>query len=134
VAGDHSSVTWSGNAWQGARMIVCFALLRGWACELNNASNNNFPFVDEYNKSGAQYNWITSWIDPPQTAPWANGVYRRRASNCIVYFNPVDNGSQTVVATGHKLPNNGYSDASVNNGAAFTSFVIKAGDGLITLP
>ena len=52
-----------------------------------------------------------------------------------MYLNPVDGStSQVVTATGHKLPNNGFSDGTVNNGAAFTQFTMKAGDGLITLP
>ena len=136
IAGDHSNVVWSGNVWQGARMIVCFLLLRGWGSALYNNINNDIPYMDEYNKGGtAASNWIKTWIDPPQLAPWSGTIYRRRAVEGIVYYNPPDGStSQVVTATGHKLPNGGFSDSTVNNGAAFTSFTMKAGDGLITLP
>lgn len=137
VAGNNSSVVWSGNAWQGARMVLCFALLRGWGLQMANGTDNNTPYLDEYNKGGTSAsNWIKTWLDTADTAsvPWSNGVYRRRANEGIVYFNPVDNGNQTIFVTGHKLPNGGYSDGLVNNGQPFTQFTLKAGDGLITLP
>jgi hypothetical protein len=132
----------SGTFWQAARMMVAFALLRGWAIELSGNSTNyyaNDPWMDEYQEGALNVlNWLGPPIDPPLTttnlAQGPQGIYVRRFTNGTVYLNPLGNGRQTVTAAGHNLATAGYGDPAINNGAAFTSFVMQDADGRITLP
>lgn len=70
-------------------------------------------------------------IDPPQTSPWSNGVYRRVFEHGVVLVNPKVNGSQTVnVGPGLKRFT-GTQDPVQNSGSSVTSLTLAAGDGII---
>jgi Chitobiase/beta-hexosaminidase C-terminal domain len=132
----------TGNYWQGARYALGFALLRGWAFDLG-IDDGTFFWLDEYNKSagGSQagnYNWLGAPIDGPQSTPWNLGMYRRRFANGTVYLNPCGNGAQNYTLQSgdmkHALPNGGYSDPAVNNGALLTVLSINDCDMRILVP
>ena len=72
-------------------------------------------------------------IDPPQFAPWQNGVYRRRFENGMALVNPKGNGAQTVrIEEGYRKIA-GRQDPATNNGRAVTSVTIPDRDGLILI-
>jgi len=141
----------TGTFWQAARYSLGLALCGGWAhfIAMGSAPSGNVydylpGWLDEYNKSGAQWNWLGAPIDPELTGVPAtdtangtllsNGVYRRRFTNATVWANPLGNGTQTFSASGHALSNGGFSDPAINNGAAFSSLILYDADGRITLP
>ena len=137
------SATQTGNYWQGARYSLGIALLRGWAHELSTTDYTTLPFwLDEYNKSGAQWNWIGPPIPLLTTniAKGSQGMYRVLFQFGTLFVNPLGNGNQTVDASllpggqCHALPNGGFSDPAINNGALLTSFVMKDADMRIVLP
>jgi len=72
-------------------------------------------------------------MDPPQTSPWSNGVYRRVFENGVVLVNPRGNGTQTVdVGSGLKRFS-GTQDPSHNNGSSVTALTLAAADGIILM-
>jgi hypothetical protein len=88
-------------------------------------------WYDEFDLAGTSTTkWLGEAIDPPQTTPWQNGVYRRRFAAGVVLVNPKGNGSQTVsVGAGyHRF--SGTQDSTTNNGAAASSVTLADRDGL----
>ena len=150
--GNHAQ---TGTYWQGARYCIAMALLRGWAmdpgAELGGPSGYYAtpPWFDEFNKgaglnAGGSNNWLGPMVSPKVTGNnttdtangtlLSNGVYKVVYTHGTVWFNPNGNGTQTITVSGHALPNGGYSDPSINNGAAFSTLTLLDADGRITLP
>ena len=72
-------------------------------------------------------------VDPPQTAPWTQGVWRREFEYGLVLVNPKGNGTRTVnVGSGWKRIK-GTQDPVHNSGQAVTSLTLEAQDGIILL-
>ena len=92
---------------------------------------NQIVWFDEFDLAGTGgTHWLGKAIDPPQTSPWQNGVYRRNFEHGTVLINPKGNGSKTVTMeagyhrfTGHQAP-------GVNNGQAATTVTLLDRDGL----
>jgi hypothetical protein len=72
-------------------------------------------------------------VDPFQTGPWLQGVWKRTYANGIALCNPAGNGTQTVSLGGTYTRLNGSQVPSINSGATATSVTIPAGDGIILL-
>ncbi|MGH8588195.1 MAG: putative glycoside hydrolase [Gammaproteobacteria bacterium] len=89
-------------------------------------------WFDEYDLAGSRNtSWLGNAIDSPQTAPWQNGVYRRRFQNGMVLVNPRGNGDRTVtIGSGYKRFK-GKQDTAHNNGLAATSVELADRDGIL---
>jgi hypothetical protein len=85
--------------------------------------------------AGAGY--LGQAIDPWQTGPWSNGVWKREYQNGIVLWNPKGNGQQTVslAGLGNLKHIQGSQDPAINNGASVAngSVTLNDRDGLILL-
>jgi hypothetical protein len=137
--------TSTGTFWQAARMVVCFALLRGWGVEFQSGNGvyiANDPWMDEYQKgSAAVWNWLGVPIDAPllttNLAQGSQGMYVRRFTNGTAYLNPLGNGTQTItIQDSHKreLTTAGFGDPAINNGTLHTTtFTMYDGDGRILI-
>lgn len=86
---------------------------------------SSVPWFDEYDvKLGYP-------VDPPQTQPWQNGVYKRAFQHGLALVNPT-NTPETV-----SLPPNtwkhfyGSQDPMVNNGQAVTRITLPPRDGVL---
>jgi len=86
---------------------------------------------DEFTAGTGSNKWLGTPIDPPQTAAWSKGVWRRRFTGGVVLCNPPGNGSQTVNPGPGYTRFSGSQAPSINNGAAVTGTVTLADrDGL----
>jgi hypothetical protein len=98
------------------------------AVNVSNRQAYTYPNVD------AGLGWTGPWVDPAQTAPWQNGVYRRRAQFATVYWNQRGNGSRTVTfdsgtpVQAHYL---GVQNPSYDNGNVITGMTFGDRDGAI---
>jgi hypothetical protein len=135
---------WGATQWQAVRFGFAAAMQRNWHYALNCGQNdyNNVGLTDEQVQtvSGkANYGWLsagTQRLDPPQSAAWSNGVWRRRFPNGWVLWNPRGNGAQTVTipSTLCRIKTRGYGNASVNSGACgATSVTLQDADGLFLI-
>jgi hypothetical protein len=98
------------------------------AVNVSNRQAYTYPTVD------AGLGWTGPWVDPAQTAPWQNGVYRRRAQFATVYWNQRGNGSRAVTfdsgtpVQAHYL---GVQNPSYDNGNVITGITLGDRDGVI---
>lgn len=89
-------------------------------------------WLDEFDLAGkGSTNWLGKAIDPPQTLPWQNGVYRRRFQNGMALVNPKGNGEQTVVVQPGYSRFTGIQQPAINNGKPVSSLTLPDGSGLI---
>jgi len=89
-------------------------------------------WFDEYDLAGGKNtSWLGNAIDPPQTTPWQNGVYRRRFQNGMVLVNPRGNGDRTVTIGAGYTRFKGKQDPVYNNGQVATSVVLRDRDGIL---
>ncbi len=89
-------------------------------------------WLDEYDLAGkGGTNWLGEAIDPPQSLPWQNGVYRRRFQNGMALVNPKGNGEQTVDVQPGYSRFTGIQQATVNNGRPASSLTLPDGSGLL---
>ncbi len=72
-------------------------------------------------------------VQPRQTAPWKQGVWRRDFEGGVALVNPKGNGVQTVDLDGRLRRIAGTQDPTTNNGASVTSVTLADRDGLILL-
>jgi hypothetical protein len=94
------------------------------------ADYGSTPLFDEY-KVALGYP-----TDPPPTAAWSNGVYRRNFQNGTVLVNPKGNNNGAAVTVtlepGYKHFS-GTQDSTTNNGAVVTSVTLQPRDGVILI-
>ncbi|MGH8568760.1 MAG: hypothetical protein ACREXX_16030 [Gammaproteobacteria bacterium] len=89
-------------------------------------------WFDEYDLAGtANTKWLGTAVDPPQTSPWQNGVYRRRFQNGVAFVNPRGNGNRTVVVGSGYKRFKGKQAPTVNNGNPATSITLQDRDGIL---
>jgi fibronectin type 3 domain-containing protein len=95
------------------------------------------PWFDEYDPEGVPggTSWLGEPIDPPQTAPWQNGIYMRRFEFGAALVNPKGNGTRTVtLPTGERYKRiDGRQVPSINNGQDVTSVTLNDRDGLLLI-
>jgi hypothetical protein len=132
---------WGTTQWQAVRFGFAAAMQRNWWYALNCGAGayNSVGLMDEQFQGGS-FGWLsngTQRLDPPQSAAWSNGVWRRRFPNGWVLWNPRGNGEQTVSVptTIYRLKHRtdgpdgtGYGDPLVNNGQQITGGVATLGD------
>jgi hypothetical protein len=142
LTGNQSS--WGATQWQAVRYGFAAAMQRNWHYALNcgNQAYSSIGLLDEQVQTvngKANYGWLsagTQRLDPPQSAAWSNGVWRRRFPNGWVLWNPRGNGAQTVTipSTLCRIKTRGYGNASVNSGACgATSVTLQDADGLFLI-
>ncbi len=95
-----------------------------------------FSFTDK-NKGYSSVPWFDEYdvdlgipIDPPQTRPWKNGVFRRRFENGVVLVNPNRTDARIEIEPGYKKIN-GKQDKKVNNGEPVSELNIPCKDGVV---
>lgn len=93
---------------------------------------NTVQWYDEFDLAGTSTTkWLGHAIDPPQSVPWQNGVYRRRFAGGLVLINPKGNGSRTVTIGSGYRRFTGSQAPAINNGQLVTSTVtLSDRDGL----
>lgn len=96
----------------------------------NAAGYGSTPLFDEYKVS------LGYPTDPPPTAAWSNGVWRRNFQNGTVLVNPRGNNNNMPVTVtiepGYKHFT-GTQDSTTNNGAAVTTVTLQPRDGLVLI-
>ena len=134
------NVTAYSPTWQGMRYGLAACLMgNGYYMPTGTSgySDQTFLWFDEFDNAGAGVGYLGQAIDPWQTAPWSNGVWKREYQNGIVLWNPKGNGTQTVslAGLGNLKHIAGNQDPTVNNGAIVTNGTVTLNDrdGLILL-
>ena len=143
LAGNQS--TWGAPQWQAVRFGFAAAMQRNWHYAFNCGPNaySSWGLLDEQVQTiggTANYGWLSAGsqrLDPPQSAAWSNGVWRRRFPNGWVLWNPRGNGAQTVSVTNtlKRIATRGYGDATVNTGATVSggTVTLQDADGLFLI-
>ena len=142
LTGDQSG--WGAAQWQAVRFGFAAAMQRNWhyALSCGQGAYGSNGLIDEQVQTvngKANYGWLsagTQRLDPPQSAAWSNGVWRRRFPNGWVLWNPRGNGAQTVTipSTLCRIKTRGYGNASVNSGACgATTVTLQDADGLFLI-
>ena len=135
---------WGAAQWQAVRFGFAAAMQRNWhyalTCGQNDYSTVGLTDEQVQTVSGkANYGWLsagTQRLDPPQSAAWSDGVWRRRFPNGWVLWNPRGNGARTVTipSTLCRIKTRGYGNASVNDGkCGATSVTLQNADGLFLI-
>lgn len=89
-------------------------------------------WFDEYDLAGtSDTSWLGRSIEPPQTSPWKDGVYRRDFENGVAIVNPRGNGRMTITLEPGLRAIDGTQDPDRNNGQAVTSITLEDRDGVI---
>lgn len=97
-----------------------------------NIYRQEVAWFDEYDLAGtADSGWLGPAIDPPQTAPWQKGVFRRRFQNGMALVNPKGNGPQAVSVEPGYTRFRGTQAPSVNNGEPAVTISLADRDGLL---
>jgi hypothetical protein len=133
-----------GSNWQALRYGFALTMQRNYHFCWNggNQQYSNVGLLDEQLQtvSGSpNAGWLSAGsqrLDPPQSAAWSNGVWRRRFPNGWVLWNPRGNGKQTVTipSTLCRIKTRGYGDDNVNSGACgATSVTLQDADGLFLI-
>lgn len=134
------NVTAYSPPWQGMRYGLAACLMgNGYYTPTGTSgySDQTFLWFDEFDNAGAGVGYLGQAIEPWQTGPWSNGVWKREYQNGIVLWNPKGNGTQTVslAGLGNLKHIAGNQDPTVNNGAIVTNGTVTLNDrdGLILL-
>ncbi|MDQ3776263.1 MAG: hypothetical protein M3461_18855 [Pseudomonadota bacterium] len=89
-------------------------------------------WFDEYDLAGtANTKWLGMAVDPPQTSPWQNGVYRRRFQNGMALVNPRGNGNRTVTLEPGYKRFLGKQAGATNNWNPASSITLQDRDGIL---
>jgi hypothetical protein len=89
-------------------------------------------WFDEYDLAGTSNSkWLGKALQPPQTDPWEQGVYRRNFQGGVALVNPKGNGQQTVTMEAGFKRISGTQDPAVNNGEPVTSITLEERDGIL---
>jgi hypothetical protein len=113
-----------------------FCFSKGNNSELHNDAGYGQapPWFDEYDPEGVAggTSWLGEPIEPPQTAPWQNGVYKREFQFGAALVNPKGNGTRTVTLPAGVFKRiDGAQVPSINTGQAVTNPTLKDRDGLL---
>jgi len=93
---------------------------------------NEILWFDELDLAGtASTKWLGQPLDPPPTAPWQQGVYRRRFEGGVAIVNPKGNGAQTVTLEAGFRRFLGAQAPGVNDGQPVTSLTLADRDGIL---
>jgi hypothetical protein len=85
------------------------------------------------NQGGPPIGYLGYPTQPPPTAAWKSGVWRRDFDHGIVLVNPKGNGAQTVSLGGTFKHLQGAQNPSLNDGSAVQSVTLQDRDGLVLL-
>lgn len=89
-------------------------------------------WMDEYDQGGtASTEWLGKAVDPPQSRPWKEGVYRRRFENGMALVNPKGGETKMITVEPGYRHIEGKQTPNVNNGAPVSSVVLNGGEGLL---
>ena len=112
---------WGAAQWQAVRFGFAAAMQRNWhyALSCGQGDYGSLGLMDEQVQTvngKANYGWLsagTQRLDPPQSAAWSNGVWRRRFPDGWVLWNPRGNGAQTVTipSTLCRIKTRGYGNS-----------------------
>lgn len=91
-------------------------------------------WLDEFDLAGSSTtSWLGGAVDPPQYAPWRNGVYRRRFEHGMALVNPRGNGRQVIkIEPGYRRMK-GNQDPLVNDGNPAGEVSLEDGTGLVLI-
>jgi hypothetical protein len=93
---------------------------------------NHIAWFDEFDLAGAaSTKWLGKAIDPPQSAPWQDGVYRRRFEHGMAIVNPKGNGPRTVTVEPGYRRIAGSQAPEVNNGKKAGRVRLADRDGIL---
>lgn len=136
----NGKITAYSPTWQGMRHGIAACLMGdGYYTPTGTSgySSDTFLWFDEFDNAGAGVGYLGQAINPWQTGPWSNGVWKREYQNGVVLWNPKGNGQQTVslAGLGNLKHIQGSQDPAVNNGSTVTgsSVTLNDRDGLILL-
>lgn len=92
---------------------------------------NAVPWFDEFDLAGtASTKWLGAAVDPPPTAPFEKGVWRRRFEHGMAVVNPKGNGVQTVgIEPGYRRI--AGKQSPVNDGTPVTTLTLNDRDGIL---
>jgi hypothetical protein len=129
-----SQSTWNASHYQAMRYGLCTALQRGYYYGAESGTPATLWYFDEYDGgSVGKVGYLGAPVDPPQTAAWQKGVWRRGYANGTAYVNPKGNGAQTIALGTTEYHIRGSQQAAVNTGASATSITLEDRDGVILL-
>lgn len=90
------------------------------------------PWFNEYDLAGTKTtSWLGRAVDQPQTAPWKDGVYRRRFENGMALVNPRGNGPRSVAVGPGFARFKGKQDPAYNNGGPAETVLLADRDGIL---
>ncbi len=117
--------------YKGFRYGFASTLMNNAYFDFSDGVNANIYWFDEFDLAGtSNTSWLGKAIDPPQTAPWQSGVYRRRFENGMVMVNPRGNGNRTVSIGSGYTRFKGKQDPTHNNGQPAVSLTILDRDAI----
>jgi hypothetical protein len=85
------------------------------------------------NAGGPPVGYLGYPTQPPPTAAWQNGVWRRDFDHGIALVNPKGNGQKTVTLGGTFKHLTGAQNPSLNDGSSVTTVTLEDRDGIILL-
>jgi hypothetical protein len=85
------------------------------------------------NSGGPPVGYLGYPTQPPPTAAWQSGVWRRDFDKGIVLVNPKGNGAKTVTLGGTFKHLVGAQNAALNDGSSVTSVTLADRDGLVLM-
>jgi len=92
----------------------------------DDAGRGVVPWFDEYEVR------LGKAIDPPQKAPWRNGVYRRLFANGMALVNPTDKPIMLTLGEGWRRLS-GRQDPQTNDGQPVTALTIPPRDAVVLI-
>jgi hypothetical protein len=120
----YSSAGFSDYRWNRYGLASCL-MDNGYYMVTNDNAYRDQPWFDEFDID------LGRAIDPPQTAAWSQGVYRREFERGLVLVNPKGNGRQTVNIGSGWARFMGDQDPVHNNGQGASSVTLEAQDGIL---
>ena len=85
---------------------------------------SSVPWFDEYAQK------LGKPLDPPQTKPWQDGIYRRRFENGLVLVNPGGQARQVEIGNGY-AHFKGQQVPTINNGLPVKKVLLAPADGVL---
>jgi hypothetical protein len=125
---------WNASHYQGMRYGLATALQRGYYYNAESGTPATLWYFDEFDGGSVdKVGYLGPPVDPPQTAAWQNGVWRRRYANGAAFVNPKGNGPQTVTLGTTLYHLHGAEQPTINTGQPATTVMLQDRDGIIML-